>query len=142
MVDNIIKVIYSNLKEYVKIDDVKSFLSNGSLLYIFNIANYHFEILFDFTDNYYRVKLEKKYNNQLQNIVFLTKSRKFKEDIILMLKNLELSRNVFKNHINAFCVYLKMLLQKYRHLNYLEEAYNSDLKFDGIFINRRKNKLL
>lgn len=136
MVDNIIKIIYSSLKEYIKIEDISFYLSNGSLIYIFNISNYYFEISYDFTDNFYRVKLEKKYNNQLQNIVFLTKSRKFKHDITLMLKYLELSRNTFENHINSFCVYVKTILKKYGNLSYLEEEYDSDLRFDGFFINR------
>lgn len=135
MVDNIIKIIYSGLKEYIKIEDISFNLSNGSLIYIFNISNYYFEISYDFTDNFYRVKLEKKYNNQLQNIVFLTKSRKFKHDITLMIKYLELSRNAFENHINSFCVYVKTILKKYGNLRYLEEEYDSDLRFDGFFIN-------
>ena len=135
MVDNIIKIIYSGLKEYIKIEDISFNLSNGSLIYIFNISNYYFEISYDFTDNFYRVKLEKKYNNQLQNIVFLTKSRKFKHDITLMIKYLELSRNAFENHINSFCVYVKTILKKYVNLRYLEEEYDSDLRFDGFFIN-------
>lgn len=135
MVDNkIIQIIYTNLKDYVNIDDIKYFPSNGIAKYIFNVSDFHFEISYEFIDNFYRIKLEKKHNNQLQDIVFLTKSKKFQNDIKLMLKDLKLSRKVFENHINAFCSYLIKILEKYEDLNYLEKTYNSDLRFDGIFI--------
>ena len=135
MVDNkIIKIIYTNLKDYVNIDDIKYFPSNGIAKYIFNVSDFHFEISYEFIDNFYRIKLEKKHNNQLQDIVFLTKSKKFQNDIKLMLKDLKLSRKVFENHINVFCSYLIKILEKYEDLNYLEKTYNSDLRFDGIFI--------
>ncbi len=93
MVDNkIIQIIYTNLKEYVKIEDIKYFPGNGLAKYIFNVSDYHFEISYEFIDNFYRIKLEKKHNNLLQNIVFLTKSKKFQKDIKSMLKDLKLSR--------------------------------------------------
>lgn len=135
MVDNkIIQIIYTNLKEYVKIEDIKYFPSNGLAKYIFNVSDYHFEISYEFIDNFYRIKLEKKHNNLLQNIVFLTKSKKFQKDIKSMLKDLKLSRKVFENHINAFSAHIRKILEKNQYLNYFEETYISDLKFDGIFI--------
>lgn len=135
MVDNkIIQIIYTNLKEYVKFEDIKYFPSNGLAKYIFNVSDYHFEISYEFIDNFYRIKLEKKHNNLLQNIVFLTKSKKFQKDIKSMLKDLKLSRKVFENHINAFSAHIRKILEKYQYLNYFEETYISDLKFDGIFI--------
>ena len=51
-----------------------------------------------------------------------------------MLKDLKLSRKVFENHINAFSAHIRKILEKYQYLNYFEETYISDLKFDGIFI--------
>lgn len=51
-----------------------------------------------------------------------------------MIKNLKLSRKVFENHINAFSAHIRKILEKYEYLNYFEETYISDLKFDGIFI--------
>ena len=135
MVDNkIIQIIYEKLIEYIKADDIKFFLSNGLAKYIFNISDYFFEISYDFIDNFYRIKLEKTHNNQLQNIVFLTKSKKFQKDIKSKLKDLKLSSKVFGNHINAFCTYIIEISEKYECLNYLVEKYISDLKFDGIFI--------
>lgn len=135
MVDNrIIQIIYTNLKDYVNMEDINYLPSNGLAKYIFNVSDYHFEISYEFIDNFYRIKLEKKHNNLLQNIVFLTKSKKFQKDIKLMLKDLKLSRKLFENHITVFCSYLIKILEKYEDLNYLEKTYNSDLRFDGIFI--------
>ena len=135
MVDNrIIQIIYTNLKDYVIMEDIKYLPSNGLAKYIFNVSDYHFEISYEFIDNFYRIKLEKKHNNLLQNIVFLTKSKKFQKDIKSMLKDLKLSRKVFENHINAFSAHIRKILEKYQYLNYFEETYISDLKFDGIFI--------
>lgn len=135
MVDDIIiQIIYTNLKDYVNMEDIKYLPSNGLAKYIFNVSDYHFEISYEFIDNFYRIKLEKKHNNLLQNIVFLTKSKKFQKDIKSMLKDLKLSRKVFENHINAFSAHIRKILEKYEYLNYFEETYISDLKFDGIFI--------
>ena len=53
MVDNkIIQIIYTNLKDYVKIDDIKYFPSNGIAKYIFNVLDFHFEISYEFIDNF------------------------------------------------------------------------------------------
>ncbi len=135
MVENkIIQIIHTNLEEYVKNDDIKVFPSNGLLKYIFNTSDYCFEIAYDYIDNFYRITLEKKHNNQIQNIIFLTKSKKFQKDIKFNLRDLKLSRKIFENHIIAFTIFLSKLLKQYKNLNYLEETYISDLKFDGIFL--------
>ena len=135
MVENkIIQIIHGNLKEYVKKDDIKVFLDYAYVKYLFNISDYRLEIVYVFMDNFYRIKLEKRHYGQLQNITFLTKSKKFQKDIKLNLRSLKLSRKVFENHIIAFTVYLSKLLEQHKNLNYLVEAYISDLKFDGIFL--------
>lgn len=135
MVENkIIQIIHGNLKEYVKKDDIKVFLDYAYVKYLFNISDYRFEIVYVFMDNFYRIKLEKRHYGQLQNITFLTKSKKFQKDIKLNLRSLKLSRKVFENHIIALTVYLSKLLEQHKNLNCLVEAYISDLKFDGIFL--------
>ena len=85
-------------------------------------------------DNYYTIRLEKYVHNRITDVVFLTKSKKFKKDIKLTFKELKLSKKVFENHINAFCVYLSKVLEKYGNLDLLEDLYISDMKFDGIFL--------
>ena len=135
MVDNkIIQIIRTNLKEYIVIDDVKAFPSNGSLKYIFRISSCYFEIIYSLTDNFYRIKLEKIINNETKDVIFLTKSKRFQKDIKLKLKNLKLSKKVFENHIYAFTNYISEILKKYENLNYFDQTYISDMKFDGYFI--------
>ena len=132
--NNVIQIIFDNLKEYIEIEDIYFFPSNGVLKYLFVISNYNFEIEYNFMDNFYRIKLEKPINNEFTNVVFLTKSKRFQKDIKLVLKNLKISKKSFDNHIYAFTAYLSWLLKKYKGLSCLEEIYTSDLKFDGIFI--------
>ena len=135
MVDNkIIQIICTNLKEYTIIDDVKAFLSNGSLKYTFRISDCYFEITYSLTDNFYRIKLEKIINNETKDVIFLTKSKRFQKDIKLKLKNLKLSKKVFENHIYVFTNYISEILKKYENLNYFDQTYISDMKFDGYFI--------
>lgn len=134
MENKIIQIIYTNLKKYIEIDSIKYFASNGLLKYVFNISNYYFEISYNCIDNFYQIKFESKLNNQLQSIVLLTKSKEFHNQINLIFKDLKLSRKLFENHIYTFCNYICKILEKYNDLNYLEEAFIPDLKFDGIFI--------
>ena len=136
MLENkIIQIIYAELKDYLKIDDIKAFPTSGSVKYIFDISEYCFEVSYEVIDNFYRIKMEKKQYNQIQNVIFITKSKKFKKDIKLILRELKLPGNAFQNHIIAFCVYIRKILGEYKHLNCFEQMYNiSNLKFDGIFI--------
>ena len=135
MVDNkIIQIIHTNLQEYMKINDVAMYPSNGLIKYVFDIGDYHFEILYNYVDGFYRIVIEKRHNNQLQNVIFLTKSKKFQKDIKIILKKFNLSRKSFEDHMNAFTLYIVEILKKYEGLNCLYETYISDLNFDGIFI--------
>ncbi len=135
MVKNkIIQIIHTNLQEYVKINNVAIDPSNGMIKYVFDIDDHHFEILYNYVDNFYRTVIEKRHNNQLQNVIFLTKSKKFHKDIKIILKTFNLSSKSFEDHMNAFTLYMGEFLEKYGTLNYLDETYIPDLSFDGIFI--------
>ena len=135
MVENkIIQIIFDNLKKYIKNENIKFYCSNGNLKYIFNIDSYTFEIIYVFMDDFYRIKLEKVINNEITNIIFLTKSKKFQHDIKVVLKALKISRKSFDNHISAFTTYISQLLNQHNDLSCLESMYISDLRFDGIFI--------
>lgn len=135
MVENkIIQIIHNNLQEYMKIDDIAMYPSNGLIKYVFDINDYHFEILYNYVDNFYRIVIEKKHNNQLQNIIFLTKSQKYHDDIKKILKKFDLSSKSFEDHMNAFTLYIVEILKNYETLSYLSETFISDSNFDGIFI--------
>lgn len=132
--DKIIQIIHTNLQEYMKINDVAMHHSNGLIKYVFDIDNYNFEILYNYVDSFYRIVVEKRLNNQLQNVVFLTKSKKFHKDIKISLKKFNSSRKSFEDHMNSFTLYIVGILEKHETLNYLDETYIPDLIFDGIFI--------
>ena len=135
MVENkVIQIVFSNLKEYVKVEDINFFPSYGVLKYIFVISGYYFEITYDFVDAFYRIKLERVNNDGSRDIIFLTKSKRFQKDIKLALKRLNLSRKSFENHINAITMFIGDILARREGLNYFCETYVCDLKFDGIFI--------
>ena len=127
-----IQIIHTNLQEYMGINDVAMYPSNGLIKYVFDIGDYHFEILYNYVDGFYRIVIEKRHNNQLQNVIFLTKSKKFQKDIKIILKKFNLSRKSFEDHMNAFTLYIVEILKKHEGLNCLYETYISDLNFDGI----------
>ena len=132
--DNITKMIQTTLMEYVKINDAAMFFSNGLMRYVFDIDYHHFEITYDYVDRFYRIIIEKRHNNQLQNVVFLTKSKKFHKDIKRILRKNNLSKKSFEDHMNAFALYIVETLENHNSLNCLYETYICDLNFNGIFI--------
>ena len=135
MVENkVLQIIYTNLKNYIEVNDVLFHYDNGLQKYTFKIYNYCFEIFYDFIDKFYRIRLEKEYHNQIQSSNFLTKSKKFHNDVASMLKTLNLTDKKFENHIYAFTRYVSLHVQTYKDLNCFDKAYNCDLKFDGIFV--------
>lgn len=134
MVDNkIIRIIHSNLNDYVNVDNIKFYPNNGFVKYEMRFKSCCIDIIYYPVDNYYRIKFEKKYNNQLQNIVLVSKSKKYHKDIKKLLKVNKLSSKSFENHIICFTYLLSKLLSDYGDLVHLEK-YVPDLKFDGIFI--------
>ena len=85
-------------------------------------------------DSFYRIRFEIMINNEIKDVIFLTKSKKFRKDIKSMLKTLKISRKTFDNHISAFTAYLSKILKQFKNLSCLEEMYTPNLRFDGIFI--------
>lgn len=135
MVENeIIQIIHTNLQEYMKTNNIVMSPCNGLIKYVFSIDNYYFDTQYYYIDGFYRIVVEKRHNNQLQNVVFLTKSKKFHKDINTVIRKQNLSGKSFDDHMNAFTLYIVEIFDKCETLNYLFEAYISDLKFDGIFI--------
>ena len=135
MVDKkITQIIHANLKEYVKDGEVVFAPSNGILRYIFTVFVYCFEVTYYFMDDFYQIKSETVINNEIKTVTLLTKSKQFRNDIRLTLKNLKLSRKIFENHVVAFCVLIRKIMKERDNTDHLAEAYVPNLKFDGIFI--------
>ena len=131
--DEIIQTICTNLNKHINKETVKFVPGCGLLKYVFHIKKHYFEITYYFTDDFYRIKVENISKGLDQDVVFLTKSKKFHRQMKCVLKELKLSKKSFKNHVICFTHYLNKLLENYSDLNYLIE-FNDDLKFDGVFI--------
>ena len=135
MVENkIIQIIHTNLKKFIEISDIGFCVNSVFLKYTFCIYDYSFEILYHFIDGFYRIKLEKKHDSQVQIVSFLTRSKKFRKELYAMLSDLNLSKKTFDNHVEAFTRHIANLLQIHNDLNSLNEKYTCDLKFDGFFL--------
>lgn len=132
--DKIVKVIYENITKDANVRNVVSFPTYNMFRYAFSLGEYCFEIEYDFMDSFYRIKAEIVKHNAIENIIFLTRSKRFKKDIKSILKKLNLSKKTFENHIIAFCSLLNSVIAEDKDSNYFEQIYISDLKFDGIFI--------
>ena len=130
----IMLILYSNLSRYLKTEDIFSYQSNNAFKYVIKINTYKIEILYEFVDNYYRIKLENWHNNAVQRITLLTQSRMFQKDIKKNLKKNKLSVKSFENHMRCFSTLIGKVLDDYNNLKYLECLYATDLKFDGIFL--------
>ena len=135
MVDKkITQIIRSGLSEHISINNVQCYPRNNLLGYIFNVDCYFFEISYFFMDDFYRIKVERRYNNSQQIVIFLTKSKRFQKEIQMLLKKRKLSRKSFENHMECFMLVLNEIISHSGDLNALVENYVCDLKFDGIFI--------
>lgn len=139
MVDRKInQIISSNLMKHINKSDIKCHPSNNLLKYTFNIKGYNkqycVEIIYFFTDDFYRIKIEYRKNNQLQDFVFLTKSKLFYRDIKMALKERDLTKKSFENHMIAFTNILKKTLDSDNNLDCLRDIYIPNLKFDGVFL--------
>ena len=132
--DKIIQIIHTNLHKYIGINNVAMYPSNCLIKYAFDIYDYHFEILYNHVDNFYRIVVEKSHSNKLQNVMFLTKSKRFHKDIKILLKKLNLAGKSFEDHVNAFTLYIVEFLERDENLNCFIETYICDLNFDGVFI--------
>ena len=132
--DKVVQIINSNLKEYVNEKNVKFTASNNVLKYVIEFKLYYIEICYIFLDDFYRIKIEYRKNNQLQDFVFLTKSKLFYRDIKMALKERDLTKKSFENHMIAFTNILKKTLDSDNNLDCLRDIYIPNLKFDGVFL--------
>lgn len=135
MVKNeIVEIIQLKLKEYIESKDIGFYPSNGLLKFVINLREYKIEISHNFMDSFYSIKVENRKYNQLKNIIFLTKSKKFHKDMKKHLKINKMSKKSFTNHIICFIDIILNQLKEYNDLNFFEEIYVPNLRFDGIFL--------
>lgn len=135
MVENkIIQTIYLRLKKYLCEDNIKFYPSNNLLKFVIEFKDCYIEILFHYIDNFYQIRIENRHINQLQYVIFLTKSKAFHKDIQCNLKENNFKQKSFENHMACFANILSNILDSQDKLIYLEEKYSPNLKFDGIYI--------
>ena len=131
--DKIVQIINSSLKEYVNENNIKFIPSNNILKYVIDFKYYYIEICYFFIDDFYRIKIENRKNNILNNVCFLTKSKLFRKEIKGLLKKNK-QKSIFENHIIAFTFLLKEQLKLANSLEEFELKYLPNLKFDGLFL--------
>ena len=135
MVENKIKqIIYSNLRDYLEVDDINYSFNNNQCKYTIHVKNNLVEINYNAMDSFYTLKLESGHNNIFSNKVFLTKSKKFKKNIKNLIQDSKLKHQSFHDHIFVVSLLIKKELEKNNSLIKFDELYNADLKFDGIFL--------
>lgn len=120
------------LAQYITFKDIVVSLSDGCVKYIINLRHCNIEIVYYIIDEFYQIKIQTTINTD--GIIFLTKSKKFKKDIKKILKRHLMKRKNFEDHILAFCLLLKDLLDNSECLYSSIEQYKMDLKFDGLFL--------
>ena len=100
MSNKISQIISSALSSYINNDIVISY-SNGHFKYSISISEYFIEIYYDIIDSFYRIKIENWHYGTLQNVSFLTQSKKYKKTIKNMLKSQNFKKNILRI---IFCV--------------------------------------
>lgn len=135
MVKNkMVQIIADNLPQGEAQNSICVFPSNGAVKCIFDLCGYSVEVYYEFLDNFYKVRIENKHNNQNSNVAYITKSRQFHKALKKFLKVNGLSRKCFENHLIALIKMLRLHLDCYGNLDYLQTEYVPDLKFDGFFL--------
>lgn len=134
IIESIVSIFVLNLSDYLCTDDVCVVNNNRSINYVVNFQESLIEIAYDFVDSFYRIKIEDRHNNQLQNTILLTQSKKFHNQIKKQLKSKKLSPKSFENHMLCFAELINIWLEN-NNLSISIAEYSSDLKFDGLFLN-------
>ena len=132
--DKIREVICVNLTDYLKDDAIGHTVDGNRCKYSFAVQEFGVEICYDFIDNFYTVKLENRYNNILNGVMLLSKSREFKKAVMKTLKTHKLKDNSWESHMCAVVLLIKQELDEKKNLLGFDRFDNADCGFDGIFI--------
>jgi hypothetical protein len=135
MSNPISNVLYSELSDFIDNDNIVVSCDLGGFKFVFSIREYNIEIYYEFIDSFYRIKIENWRCGSLQNVLFLTKSKKYKKTIKKMLRTQKNKGKKIAEHMLCFALIIKNALIEQANLNSIEVEYKPDDKFDGIFLN-------
>ncbi len=132
------QTILSMLGEHIINGDVKFAPTNNWLNYYFKIycgyKIYSVHLAYEFVDSYYKILIEDLSDNQLENIVFLTRSKNFHKQVKSIIKSNKLGKKSFLDHVTVFSIIIKKFIDISGSFTELIEMYPQDLKFDGYFL--------
>jgi len=135
MVENqVISIFNSNLSEYIDKQDIGFFPKNRSYTYILKFKDYIIEIYYEYVDSYYRIKIEFLDNNEIIDILLLSKTFNYKKQIYTYMKKNKLSKKSFLNHMIAFTNTINEMCKTSINIDEMKKVYNKEMKYDGIFI--------
>lgn len=135
--DKFDQVVYSILKDELRKEDIKCVVNGQECKYIFRLKEASCEFVFDFIDNFYKIKLEFFQNNNLMDVVYLSKSLQFKKQILRTIKKENLDPKAIQSHIVAVFLIIKSEMKSNGSLFDLKQIYPPNMKFDGIFLKKQ-----
>lgn len=132
--DQIQQIICSNLTNYLKEDEITYAVDGNLCKYNFKVKDFVIQIIYDYIDEIYTVRLENWHNNFLNSVTYLSKCREFKKNVKKTIKNEKLKFSSFRDHVFAIIILVKQELDKKNNLIDFDWIYMENLKFDGISI--------
>ena len=132
--DQIQQIIYSNLTNYLKNDEITYAVDGKLCKYNFKVKDFVIQIIYDYIDEIYTVRLENWHNNLLNSVTPLSKCKKFKKAVKKTIKNEKLKYSSFQDHIFAVTILVRQEMDKKNNLLDFDWMYLPNLKFDGISI--------
>lgn len=134
MESDVVQIITERLQPYLTEDGVCVYPTNGLIKYVVNLKGYFLEIRYEFVDNFYEVKLVKRKNNQIEEIVLLSQSKRFHKDLKRRIGKEKLTKKKLSSHMICLCQIIQEQLDEHRNLDDFQKKYVADMKFDGIFL--------
>ena len=124
--------LFYPLANHIRLINISHLCLDGCIKYTITTSKIFVEISYNIIDGFYRIKIETKIGEY--EILFLTRSKRFRKQIKDFLKKRKLNPREFNNHIVAFCFLIRNLFEDYRYLTRMKDEYEENLKFDGVFV--------
>ncbi len=130
MIDKEIRTaILENLTPWLTPSDINTYSSNGCWTCSLKIKDYWFYIDYEIIDNFYKVKMEYR-----QDVLFLSKSKKYKNSINKIIKVNKLNKRSIGDHMISLSKLINQMMATNMSFDALKKDYNQDIDFDGIFL--------